>query len=52
MIKATLPHEHAAKDKKDVKAILTFANVNVEVVKQQARKDCTIEILENIAEYG
>ena len=50
MIKATLPHERAAKDKEDVKAVLTFANVDVEAVKQQAKKDGTFDILENLIE--
>jgi len=50
MIKATLPHERAAKDKEDVKAVLAFANVDVEAVRQQARKDGTLEILENLTE--
>jgi hypothetical protein len=50
MIKATMPQERAAKDKEDVKAVLTFANVNVEAVKQQAKKDGTHEILENLIE--
>ena len=51
MIKATLPHERAAKDKEDVKAVLTFTNVDVEAVKQQAKKDGTLKILEDLTEY-
>jgi hypothetical protein len=50
MIKATLPHERATKDKQDIKAILTFTNIKIEVVKQQAKKDGTIEILEDLIE--
>jgi hypothetical protein len=50
MIKATMPRERAMKDEEDVKAILTFAKVNVEAVKRQARKDNTLAILEGLIE--
>ena len=48
MIKATLSHERAVKDKEDVKAVLTFANVDVKAVRQQAIKEGTLEILEDL----
>jgi hypothetical protein len=46
MIKDTLPPERSAKDKTDVKSILEFTKVDVEAVKQQARKDNTLGIFE------
>jgi hypothetical protein len=52
MIKATLPRERAAKDEEDVKAILTFAKLNLEDVKKQARKDKTSDILKGLIESG
>ena len=48
MIKATLPPERSAKDKKDIKAILQFTKVNLKAVKKQAKKDRTEQILENL----
>jgi hypothetical protein len=50
MVKATVPHERAVKDEEDVKALLTFATVDVEAVKKQARKDNTLAILEFLIE--
>jgi hypothetical protein len=48
MIKATVPRERALKDEDDVKAILAFTKVDVEMVKKQARKDNTLGILESL----
>jgi len=48
MIKATLPPERAIKDKDDVKAVLAFTKVNIEVVKKQAKKDKTFEIFHEL----
>jgi len=50
MIKATVPRERAVKDEGDVKAVLAFAEVDVEAVKRQARKDGTLAILEGLIE--
>lgn len=50
MIKATLPRERAVKDEEDVKAILAFAEVDVEEVKRQARRDGTFAILAGLME--
>jgi hypothetical protein len=50
MIKATVPRERAVKDEEDVKAILTFTKVDVEVVKKQAKRDNTLKILESLIE--
>jgi hypothetical protein len=44
MIKATKPRERAVKDVEDVKAILKFTKVNVEVVRKQAKKDSTLSV--------
>ena len=48
MIKATLPPERSAKDKKDVIGILKFTKVNLEAVKNQAKKDRTLEVFESL----
>ncbi len=48
MIKATIPRERATKDTQDVKTILAFSNVNLESIKQQAKKDKTTYILESL----
>jgi hypothetical protein len=45
MIKASLAPERVAKDKEDVKAILTFTKLNIDKVRKQAQKDKTLEIL-------
>lgn len=50
MIKATVPRERTVKDEEDVKAVLTFAKVDMEAVKKQARKDNTLAILESLNE--
>lgn len=49
MIKATLSPERSAKDKTDVKAILAFTSVDLEAVKQQAKKDNTLDIFETLS---
>jgi hypothetical protein len=48
MIKATVPRERASKDEEDVKAILMFSKVDMNVVKRRARKNNTLSILETI----
>lgn len=48
MIKATVPRERASKDEEDVKAILRFNKVDMNVVKRRARKNNTLSILETI----
>ena len=48
MIKATVPRERALKDVEDVRAVLRFTRVNVEVVKRQAEKDSTLSIFETV----
>jgi hypothetical protein len=48
MIKATVPKERALKDKDDVKAILEFTEVNLNVIKRQAKKGKTLPILKSI----
>ena len=48
MIKATVPRERALKDEGDVTAILKFTEVDMKVLKRQARKDGTLSILESI----
>jgi hypothetical protein len=50
MIKATLPRERAVKDEEDVRAVLAFAEVDVEAVKRQAERDGTLAILEGLIE--
>jgi len=48
MIKATVPRERALKDVEDVRAVLRFTRVNVEVVKRQAKRDSTLSIFETV----
>ena len=49
MIKATIPQERAMKDKEDVKAILRYVgDINLEMLKEKARKEKTITILESL----
>lgn len=50
MIKVTVPQERTLKDVDDVKAILKFSKVNLEVIKEKAKKDNTTKILEKIIE--
>ena len=46
MIRATVPRERALKDEEDIRAVLKFAEVDVEAVKRQARRDSTLGIFE------
>jgi len=48
MIKATVPRERALKDEDDVRAILSFTEVDLEGLKRRARKESTLSILERI----
>jgi hypothetical protein len=48
MIKATKPRSRAVKDEEDVKAILEFTEVDLEAVKEQAKRDGTLAILEEL----
>jgi hypothetical protein len=48
MIKATKPRERAVKDEEDVKAILEFTEVDLEAVKERAKHDGTLAILEEL----
>jgi hypothetical protein len=48
MIKATVPRERSLKDVDDVRAILRFTEVDVETVKERARRNSTMAILEEI----
>lgn len=48
MIKATVPRERAQKDVEDVKAILKFTRVDLEAVRRKAKKESTLQILEDM----
>jgi hypothetical protein len=48
MIKATKPRSRAVKDEEDVKAILEFTEVDLETVKERAKHDGTLAILEGL----
>jgi hypothetical protein len=48
MIRATVPRERALKDVDDVRAVLKFTRVDVEAVKERARRNDTLHILEEI----
>ncbi|MDH7564703.1 MAG: hypothetical protein QHH24_07520 [Candidatus Bathyarchaeota archaeon] len=49
MIKATFPRERALKDREDVRAILRFADVDVEALEKQAERDSTLSILKSLS---
>ena len=48
MIRSTRPRERALKDEEDIRAILKFTKVDVEIVKKRAKKECTLSIFEAI----
>lgn len=48
MIRATVPRERALKDMEDIKAVLKFTRVNLGAVRRQARKEGTLQILEDV----
>jgi hypothetical protein len=48
IIKVTFPPERVAKDKEDVKGILTFANVDLDKLKKQANQEKTLDILKTL----
>lgn len=48
MIKATVPKERALKDEEDVKAILKFTKVSVELVRRRARMENTLSVFEQV----
>jgi hypothetical protein len=48
MIKATIQREKALKDKDDVKAILRHIKVNLKALRNKAKKEKTISILEEL----
>jgi hypothetical protein len=52
MIKATIPKERSLKDEEDVKAILRFTDVNIDVVKRRARRNNTLSIFNTILANG
>ncbi len=46
MIKATLPPERSAKDKKDIQAMLKFTKVDLGAVKKLAKEDGTLNVFD------
>jgi hypothetical protein len=50
MIKATVPRERAMKNEDDVRAILKFTKVDVDVVKMGAKRENTLSIFEAFVE--
>jgi len=48
MIKATIPRERALKDEDDIKAILKFSKIHMNILKRRARKHNTLPILEMV----
>jgi hypothetical protein len=48
MIKATVQRERALKDKNDVKAVLRHIKVNLKTLKNKAKEETTILILEEL----
>ena len=50
MIKATIPRERSQKDRDDIRAILANTRVNKRTILDQARREGTIEIFQEILE--
>lgn len=48
MIKATVPRKRALKDEDDVKAILKFTRVDMDLLERRARENNTLSILEGL----
>jgi len=48
MIRATVSRERALKDEGDVKAILKFTSVDMDLLERRARESNTLSILEGI----
>jgi len=48
MIRATVPRERALKDEGDVKAILKFTRVDMDLLERRARENNTLSILEGM----
>jgi hypothetical protein len=48
MIKATIPRERAMKDEEDVRAILRFSKINLDVIKRRAMQEKTLDILNDL----
>jgi len=48
MIKATVPRERALKDEDDVRAILKFSRIHMNVLMKRARRNNTLSILETL----
>jgi len=48
MIKATVPRARALKDEEDVRAVLKFTKVDVEVVRRKAKRDSTFSTFESV----
>jgi len=48
MIKTTVPRERALKDEDDVRAILKFTKIHMNILKRRAREDKTLPILETL----
>jgi len=48
MIRATVPRERALKDVEDVRAVLRFSKVDVDSVKERAKKEGTLRTFEEI----
>ena len=45
MIRATVPRQRASKDEEDVKGILRFTKVNVNVLRKEATRNNTLSVL-------
>ena len=48
MIRATVPRQRASKDEEDVKGILRFTKVNVNVLRKEATRNNTLSVLTDI----
>jgi hypothetical protein len=48
MIKATIPRERAQKDEDDIRTILRFTEVNIKEVRDRAKQEGTLDILDRM----
>ena len=46
MIKATIPRERAQKDEDDIRTILRFTEINIKEVRDRAKQEGTLDILD------
>jgi hypothetical protein len=48
MVRATVPRERASKDEEDIKGIMRFTKVDVNVLRKEASRNNTLSVLTDI----